>query len=306
LDRITKVYLASPSNVTDLNDTIHSWPAEAATGTVFIQPFQVMTTAKQKREKRWELFTTLIHEMMHILTHPNYAAAADKIGGTGRKVLIEGFAEVMRTELWAGPGKLSTRIGSPEMAPLRQQVEGGPMPYDATAVIDSGYYDQLADANQIDAKVGHQNAKAAFFLGQVELMGIGAGTLTEDGGPIPADVAGYSATDSKDAEIVVAQAGDTFVTIRNRTGAGPTGLLDEITGLPLIAVAPIPVGKRIRVPGIRWVDAVKNSTLATVAEQNDVSIAALAVANGLPANSPATTPLIPPKRILIPIHTNLP
>jgi hypothetical protein len=306
LTRITNVYLSSPSNVTDLNDTIHSWPAEAATGTVFIQPFQQMTTAKEKREKRWELFTTLIHEMMHILTHPNYNAAADKIGGTGQKVLIEGFAEVMRTELWSGPGKLRTRIGSPEMAPLRQQVEGGAMPYDATAVKDHGYYDQLADATQIDAKVGHDNAKAAFFLGQVELMGLGAGTSTESGGAIPADIAGFSATDSKDADIVVAQAGDTFASIRTRTAAGPTGLLDEITGAPLVPVAPVPVGKRIKVPGIRWVAAVKNATLATVAEENDVSVAALAIANNLPAASPGTTPLIPPKRILIPIHTNLP
>jgi hypothetical protein len=306
LDRITGVYLSSPSNVTDLNDTIHSWPAEAGTGTVFIQPFQQMTTVKEKREKRWELFTTLIHEMMHILTHPNYAAAADKIGGTARKVLIEGFAEVMRSELWSGAGKLSTRIGSPEMAPLRQQVEGGAMPYDATAVKDSAYYDQLADATQIDAKVGHENSKAAFFLGQVELLGLGAGTSTESGGAIPADIAGFSATDSKDANIVVAQAGDTFASIRTRTGAGPTGLLDEITGAPLAAAAPIPVGKRIKVPGIRWVAAVKNATLATVAEENDVSVAALAVANNLPAGSPGATPLIPPKRILIPIHTNLP
>jgi len=306
LDRITNVYLSSPVNVNDINDTIHSWPAEAGTGTVFIQPYQAATTPKQLRENRWDLFTTLIHEMMHIVTHPNYAAAADRIGGTGRKILIEGFAEVMRKELWSGPGNLSGRIGNPEKAPLRQQVEGAVLPYDASAVIDHGYYDQLADAQQIDAKVGHQNAKAAFFLGQVELLGLGAGTSTESGGAIPAGIAGYTATDSKDAEIVVAQPGDTFATIRDRTGADPLGLIDEATGIPLVPISPIPAGKRIKVPGIRWIAAVKNNTLGTVAEQNHVSVAALAVANGLPANSPATTPLIPPKRILIPVHRNLP
>ena len=306
LDRITNVYLSSPANVKDVDDTIHSWPAEAGTGTVFIQPYQAGTTAKQQRQNRWDLFTTLIHEMMHIVTHPNYAAAADKIGGTGRKILIEGFAEVMRKELWSGPGMLSTRIANPEMAPLRQQVEGGALPYDATAVVDHGYYDQLADATQIDTKVGHQNAKAAFFLGQVELMGLGAGTSTESGGALPADVAGFSATDSKDAEIVVAQPGDTFATIRDRTGAGPLGLLDEASGVPLVPIAPIPAGKRVKVPGIRWIAAVKNNTLGTVAEQNHVSVAALALANNLPINSPDTTPLIPPRRILIPIHVNIP
>lgn len=306
LDRVTNVYLSSAANVKDMDDTIHSWPAEAGSGTVFIQPYQVNSTAKQKRENRWDLFTTLIHEMMHVVTHPNYAAAADTIGGTGRKILIEGFAEVMRTELWSGPGKLSTRVGNPEMAPLRQQVEGAALPYDPNVVKDHGYYDQLADATQINAKVGHQNAKAAFFLGQVELMGIGAGTSTESGGAIPANIAGFTATDSKDAEIVVAQAGDTLASVQARTGAGPGGVLDEATGTPIMPAAPIAAGKRLKVPGIRWVAAVKNNTLASVAEQNEVSIAALAVANGLPANSPGTTPLIPPRRILIPIHLDLP
>jgi LysM repeat protein len=173
-------------------------------------------------------------------------------------------------------------------------------------VIDHGYYDQLADATQIDAKVGHQNAKAAFFLGQVELLGIGAGTSTEGGGAIPAGVAGFTATDSKDAEVIVAQAGDTLATIQARTNAAAGGVLDEATGVPIVPVIPIPVGKRLKVPGIRWIAAVKNNTLASVAAQNEVSIAALAVANGLPANSPGTTPLISPRRILIPIHTVLP
>ena len=306
LDRITSVYLASPANVKDIDDTIHSWPAEAGSGTVFIQPYKIANTAKQKRENRWDVFTTLIHETMHVLTHPNYVAAANVIGGSGQKILMEGFAEVMRTELWAGPGNLRTRIGNPEMAPLRQQVEGAALPYDPTVVKDHGYYSQLADATQIDNKVGHQNAKAAFFMGQVELLGIGAGTSTKGGGAIPADIAGFTATDSKDAEIVVAQAGDTLATVQARTGAGAGGVLDEATGTPVIPVAPIAVGKRLKVPGIRWVAAVKNNTLATVAEQNEVSIAALAVANGLPANSPGTTPLIPPRRILIPIHLDLP
>jgi hypothetical protein len=82
-------------------------------------------------------------------------------------------------------------------------------------------------------------------------------------------------------------------------------VLDEATGTQIMPVAPIAAGKRLKVPGIRWVAAVKNNTLASVAEQNEVSIAALAVANGLPANSPGTTPLVPPRRVLIPIHSDL-
>jgi Domain of unknown function (DUF4157) len=305
LDRITNVYLSSPANVSDLDDAIHSWPAEAGSGTVFIQPYQASANPLQQRQNRWDLFTTLIHEMMHVVTHPNYAAAADKIGGTGRKILIEGFAEVMRTELWSGPGTLKTRLANAEYAPLRQQVEGSALPYNAAAVVDHGYYDQLADASQIDAKVGHPNAKAAFFLGQVELMGLGAGTFTERGASL-SGVAAYSAADSRDAEIVVAHAGDTYASIRDRTGATANGLFNESTGIPLDPAAVIAPGARIKVPGIRWFAAVKDNTLGSVAEQNHVSVAALARANQLPPASPDSTPLIPPKSVLIPIHRNLP
>jgi hypothetical protein len=305
LDRITTVYLATPSNVTDVEDTIHGWPAEAGTGTVFIQPYQANLNPLQKRQDRWQLFTRLIHEMMHILSHPNFEAAANAIGGSGLKILKEGFAEVMRTELWSGPGSLKTRLANAELASLRQQVEGASLPYNATAVVDSGYYDQLADAQQIDAKVGHANAKAAFFLGQVELLGLGAGTSTEPGKTLTG-IAAFSPTDQKDAEIVVAQPGDTYASIADRTGAAFGGLRDETTGAPLPPIFAISAGVRVKVPGIRWVAAVKDNTLASVAEQNQVSVAALAKANQLPAASPGNTPLLPPKRILIPIHTNLP
>jgi hypothetical protein len=305
LDRITNVYLATPSNVADVRDAILGWPAESGTGTVFVQPYQGNLNPLQKRQARWTLFTTLIHEMMHILTHPNFDAAANNIGGTGQKVLSEGFAEVMRSELWSGPGNLKTRIANAEFAPLRQQVEGSPLPYNAAAVVDAGYYPEQADAQQIDAKVGHPNAKAAFFLGQVELLGLGAGTSTAPGKSL-AGIAAFSPNDEKDAEIVVAQPGDTYASIADRTGAAFGGLRDETTGNPLPPIFAITAGIRVKVPGIRWVAAVKDNTLASVAEQNHVSVAALAKANQLPLASPGNTPLIPPKRLLIPIHTNLP
>lgn len=304
LRRVRDLYMSTAAHVTDIDDAIHGWGAEAGTGTVFIQPFQRIPDENTKRTNRWELFTTLIHEFMHILMHPNFAAAADRIGGTARKILVEGFAEVMRTELWSGAGRLRSRLPSPEMAPLREQVEGKKYDYKDSVVKDSSYYDQLSDAAKIDSEVGHENARAAFFLGHVELLGLGAGTRTE-GGPL-AGVAMFEPTDRADAQVLIAAAGDTYASLLTRSGALPGGLLDDTTGAPLAAGAAIAPGSRVRIPGIRWVRALVNDTLGTVAKQHHVTVAALAAANGFVPAAPATTPLIVGKRILIPIHHNLP
>lgn len=300
LARVRDVYMASPTNVTDIDDAIHGWPAEAGSGTVFIQPYQRIPDEDAKRTQRWQLFTTLIHEFMHVLMHPNFAAAADIIGGTARKILVEGFAEVMRTELWSGPGKLQSRLPGAELAPLREQVEGKRYDYKASVVKDAGYYDQLADATAIDNKVGHENAKVAFFLGHVELLGLGTGTRTE-GGSL-AGVAMYEPTDSADAEVVVAVAGDSYAGLLAASGAKSGALLNDATGAPLPVGAAIAAGTRVRIPGIRWVRAIVNDTLGSVAQQHNVSVAALAAANGFPPGAPATSPLVVGKRILIPIR----
>lgn len=302
LRRVRDLYMAA--HVTDIDDTIHGWGAEAGTGTVFIQPYQRIPDEDSKRTQRWKLLTTLIHEFMHVLMHPNFAAAANIIGGTARKILVEGFAEVMRTELWSGAGRLRSRVASSEMAPLREQVEGRRFDYKDSVVQDSGYYDQLTDATTIDTAVGHENAKTAFFLGHVELLGLGAGTRTE-GGSL-AGVGMYEPADSPDAQVVVAVAGETYAGLLARSGASSGGLLNDTTGVPLPVGAAIAPGTRVRIPGIRWTRAIANDTLGSVAQQHNVTVSALAAANGFPAGSLATMPLITGSRILIPIHRNLP
>lgn len=304
LIRVRDLYMSAPANVTDIDDTIHSWPAEAGSGTVFIQPYQRIPDEDAKRKQRWELFTTLIHEMMHVLMHPNFAAAANIIGGTARKILVEGFAEVMRTELWSGAGSLRSRLAGSETAPLRRQVEGKQYDYKDSVIKDAGYYDQLADASRIDTKVGHENAKSAFFLGHVELLGLGAGTRTESGSL--AGVAMYSPSDVADAQVIVAGAGDNYAGLLARSGASAGGLLDDATGVVLPVGAAIAPGTRVRIPGIRWIRAITNDTLGSVAQQHHVTVSALAAANGFPAGAPAATPLITSNRILIPIHPSLP
>jgi hypothetical protein len=301
LNRVKDVYLADPAHVTDVDDAIHGWPAEAGTGTVFIQPYKDVSNEDKDRWERWDLFTTLIHEFLHVLMHPNFRAAADIIGGTARKILVEGVAEIMRTELWSGLGNLSGRLASPAMAPRRQQVEGKRYDYKKDVVHDHEYYDEMAEAEKIDAEVGHDNVKAAFFLGHVELLGLGAGTRTERGSL--SGVASFEPDDTRDARVIVASPGDTYAGLLDRSGAVSGALLNDATGVPLPPGGAIAAGTRVRIPGIQWIRAITNDTLGSVAQQHNVSVAALARANGFAPGAPPSTPLVAGGRILIPIHS---
>ncbi|KYF58239.1 hypothetical protein BE08_37845 [Sorangium cellulosum] len=295
-----------PDHHTDIEDAIHGWPAEA-TGGIHIQPYVNVSNTSAVRRTRWDLFTTLIHEFMHVLAHANFKAAYNLLGGTAKEILKEGFADLMRHELWDGPGRLQSRLGDDAMAPLRRRVEGGEYDYDASVVHYHRDYDELQDAYRIvealggpgrDRTVGHHNAKAAYFLGHVELLGLGEGTgSSAPGGRGLPGIGMYAATDAAEAEIVVAVAGDTYDTLRARTNARPGGILDAATGAPLTATSAISPGARLRVPGVRWVYVIANDTPEFVAHQNGISLAVLQRAN--PAMGSTVTA---GQRLLIPVH----
>ncbi len=299
-------FAADPANQTDIDDTIHSWPAEA-TGGVNIQPYRQIASTDDERRTRWDIFTTLIHEFMHILDHPNYERAYNLIGGTGQLILREGMADVMRRDLWDGPGQLESRLATSEYAPVRRQIEGNDYPYDSNVVVYHGDYSTYSDALDIvngtggQPGVGMENAKAAFFMGHTELLGLGAGTSTT-GGVSLANIAMYSATDSADAEIVVVAAGDSYAAIQSRTHAPANGILDEASGTALAAGATLTPGQRLRVPGIRHIYAIQDDTLDSIAAQNGVSIANLIMANNLPPGTAGTYSFPVGTRVLIPIH----
>ena len=279
-NRVLDWYIKNRTAIVD--DAIHSWPAEAGTGTVFIQPYG-NSDPKKLREKRWEVFTTLIHEFMHILEHPEFGRVAGTLGGNGERILFEGFAELMRYDLWSGPGQLQKRLGSAQLAPLREKVEGGKYPYDPGVVVDAPAYAERADAEAIAAKVGMPNAKAAFFLGHTELIGLG----------------GWKATDSTGAESYVVGPGETEASIRAKTKAKT---VFDAAGKPIAAGAAVAAGATVKIPGIRWVEALDGDMLGRVARQNDVDADDLAVANGLPVGTTRARAFPVGTRILIPAH----
>ena len=292
--RVLQLYALDPANRSDIDDAIHSWPAEAGTGTVFIQPFA--DPAADTRTIRWDLFTTLIHEMMHKVAHPNFERTAQAIGGSAQKYMTEGFADLMRHDLWDGAGGLRARLGTRAGAALRRRVEGASYPYDASKIVYHTDYNEIAQARQIRRHVGMENCKAAFFLGHTELLGIGAGTGATTS---LAGLADWQTSDAADEQIYTSQAGDTLASISGRTGVPERSLRRE-NPRDMPGGADPAAGSRIAALGIRYVRAIQGDTLGTVARQNGVTVAALAAANGFPAAAPDSTALAAGRRLMIP------
>ena len=295
--RVVTQFLNAGTHRAETDDVIHGWPAEAGTGTVFLSPYVNLPDATAERRHRWKTFTTLIHEMMHVLEHPNFGETANRIGKPAGTILTEGFAEVMRTDLWAGPGNLRNRIATPELDGLREKVEGSKQPYDAGAVEDAPYYDEAADAKKIVEKVGMENAKAAFFLGHTELLGLGQGTASQT--PLTG-VAQWTDKDADTADTYEVKVAETETDVRTKTKG--TKVIDA-AGKDVPNGAALKPGDKVRVPGLTFVYVIQGDTFGSVAKQHDVSLKDLLVANGFPPATKATdTPLVGSK-LLIPVHS---
>ncbi|MDX2152671.1 MAG: DUF4157 domain-containing protein [Bryobacteraceae bacterium] len=152
------------------------WPAAApAPGTVEIQRFISQPTGpsaaaqedanRRNRRFLWRTFQTMIHEYTHTLTHSRYNAYVDGMRDELRAhTLREGMTEVFTRISWNNV--------NPSEDALRRTVEGSF--FDPAAPLDvpeAGYYDAVRDAENVVAIVGIRNAMAAYFLGEIELIG---------------------------------------------------------------------------------------------------------------------------------------
>ncbi|MBE7452130.1 MAG: peptidoglycan-binding protein [Kofleriaceae bacterium] len=146
-----------------------AWPAFASGGNVFIQRTQERdSTGKvdnaKGRDYMWEMFQTVIHEYIHTLEHPEhrtYRSGMDqqKGGFTLREGVTDYFTKVAYNATAKTPA-------------LRKAVEG---PFHEGAVLHAipalTTYGESENAERGAAIVGFDNMAAAFFLGQLELIG---------------------------------------------------------------------------------------------------------------------------------------
>jgi hypothetical protein len=235
------------------------------------------------------------------MTHPNYQRAHSRMGGAREEILKEGMTDVMRHDLWDGPGNLEARLATSAMAPVRDRVEGSfrAAVFNAADIQYHPDYPNMADAQSVANAVGMPNAKAAYFLGHVEFLGLGAGTGTSSS---LANVGMWTATESANAEIVVARTGDTLAALEAMTNALPGSIVDVASGSAVAAGSAITSGQQLRVPGIRHHTVIRGDTLGSVSAQHHVTTAALARANRLPASTAATHPFTVGTRLIVPVH----
>lgn len=286
-DRVRNLWLNTRDGRRKAREMARAWPAEASTGTVFLQ---LRDPGYQDRVGMWDLFMTLVHEFMHLVTHPNYGNAADLIGGGARDVLIEGMDEHMSQQVW--PVVRDRAAGDPA---LRTIVEGpffsatpDPAEYADGADIDrrvkAHVYDSMTDADAIAAQVGEANVRAAFFMGHVEAIGIGAGTASETPlGRIGTWTPGGGGTPDT---YVVPPAGETLQQVRDRTNA--TTVSDAAGTEQTDPAHAFAGGETLTIPGVRWHVGIAEDTRGQVATQHGISQAALERANGLAPDRPQT------------------
>lgn len=165
LTPIVEEFVDTPAEVQKMLEIEMGWEGAELEGTVYLQRYK-KDTDEANRAQLWELFHTCIHEYLHSLTHPNFAAYAHALGAKGdstrENTLIEGMNDFF-TENVRATIKVDDK--------LRQQIEG---PYfDPKAPIpkiDLTVYPSIQQAERVVAIIGIRNAQAAYFQGQVKFI----------------------------------------------------------------------------------------------------------------------------------------
>ncbi|WP_204044547.1 hypothetical protein [Acrocarpospora phusangensis] len=116
---------------------------------------------------RWRTLNTMVHEFMHRLTHPAFAAKAATIGHS--QIIAEGIVELVAHRIFLSLVRESFK--SPEVRlSLLGDIPADSRPDKGTLRV--GYGTAGVRAAQISETVGMDNVHAAFFLGRTDLIGL--------------------------------------------------------------------------------------------------------------------------------------
>ena len=258
--RVNQKFALDPANRPTSTTPSTTWPAEAGTGIVYIQPYAPPAAdTDADRRNRWDLYTTLIHEMMHKVAHPNFERTAQAIGGTSRKILTEGFADLMRHDvLWEGPGKLKDRLATPAMANVRLQGGGRELPLQGLGrpVPQRLRRDRRGPRDRRPGR--HRELQDRLLPRATELLGIGAGTNATTS---LAKLAEWDPKDAADAEIYVCRP----ATRSRGSRPGPEWRRARPAGRREAAeIRLLARGRRpSQFPGIRYVQSIQGDTLTS-------------------------------------------
>jgi hypothetical protein len=165
------------AHLDELLEIHQGWPAAAPPGQVEIQRNRVLPESSSPEDQEradlltraslYRAFGTMVHEYIHTLAHSRYVHWVDT------KITDEFRAHTMREGMTDAFTKIVLEAVDFEDEALRKVIEG---PFFVnTPRVDAarvrGYYPTHRNAEAIIAIVGLQNAMAAYFLGEIELVG---------------------------------------------------------------------------------------------------------------------------------------
>ncbi|MEZ5295895.1 MAG: peptidoglycan-binding protein [Ilumatobacteraceae bacterium] len=133
-------------------------------------PAQPGGLSDAERRRRWTVWQTLVHEYIHTLAHPEFERSHG-----GKRTLTEGMCELFTREVLLTEGQISPSRRPTATSPggSRSRVAICPVSTPGSCQYDSGEYTGYVNrVDQIVAQVGMDLARAAFFLGHVELIGL--------------------------------------------------------------------------------------------------------------------------------------
>ena len=154
VNRVADKYLQT-GRLSTVVQVIQAYPAEASSGTIFVQ---LGDPDFQGRQGRWDLLSGLMHEYLHLVTHPGYTDAAETMGGGARRVLLEGFCDYFREQAW---NALVPRFSTDD--DLRRRVEGAAFftaVADESAIVPHDTYEEIENARQIVSGLDRPDAGA--------------------------------------------------------------------------------------------------------------------------------------------------
>jgi hypothetical protein len=226
----------------------------------------------------WSTFQTLIHEYLHAAAHGNWRNIENSAPASQAHIMVEGTCEYFTERAYKD---VEPKIPGDDA--LREQVEGKKYPFTPEVIPPWGGYDSRKDVEAIVAAMGgnEQNLRDAYFLGHVELVGLGTWKKEMHG-------EAESFTIAVDDTPIATVADLTFVSAADIQAANgwPAGHHKLKKGT-------------IKVPGVSYHYAVDGDKQSSIAEQHGVTAAGLAKAN---PGVPDWTKLTAGQRLLIPAH----
>ena len=174
LEKLITKLLTDPAIVAAVNRLIQHTGRQSGTGaSTRIGLSTEYNAASQTRcQARWSAIDTLCHEVLHALAHPDFEVLASRPGVAEGYILREGFTEILGTHLFNQRIKQKAATDAAFKGRMEMGIAPPPCPTPADATIGYGAYG--AGARQILnlASVDENKFRAAFFLGQVHLIGL--------------------------------------------------------------------------------------------------------------------------------------